>query len=213
MSLVVRAFPCGPLQANCYVVHDPASGEGAIVDCGGRLDAIFAYVAQQDVSVRLVVVTHAHFDHIFGLGYLRERYPDAKVYCHQADRQQWQLNTQFAAQFGVPAPKNMLPAADVYFDDAFTFRLGSAEFRTIRTPGHTPGSCCFLCAAQKLVFTGDTLFACGVGRTDFPGGSPAAMRESIARLEKELPGDCVVYPGHDAETSAARALKNARMMV
>lgn len=213
MSLVVRAFPCGPLQANCYVVHDPASGEGAIVDCGGRLDAIFAYVAKNDVSVRLIVATHAHFDHIFGFGYLRERYPSAKIYCHQADRQQWQLNTQFAAQFGVPAPKNMLPEADVYFDDSFTFKVGGFEFRTLHTPGHTPGSCCFLCAAQKIVFTGDTLFSCGVGRTDFIGGSPDAMRKSIALLEKEVPGDYTVYPGHDTDETAARALRSARMMI
>ena len=212
MSLVVRAFPCGPLQANCYVLHD-ASGDGVIVDCGGRLDAIYAYIAQHDVNVRMVVVTHAHFDHIFGVGYLRERYPSAKVYCHQADRQQWQLNTQFAAQFGVPAPKNMLPAADVYFDDGFTFKVGEAEFRTLHTPGHTPGSCCFVCAAQKLVLTGDTLFSCGVGRTDFVGGDPRAMRKSIALLEKEIPGDFVVYPGHDAQEVAARALESARMMV
>lgn len=213
MSLAIRAFPCGPLQANCYVVHDTASRDCVIVDCGGRLDAIYSYVTQHDLNVRQIVVTHAHFDHIFGLGYLRERYPSAKVYCHKADVQQWQLNTQFAGQFGIPTPKNMLPAADVYFDDTFTFKVGGAEFKTLHTPGHTPGSCCFFCPAEKAVFTGDTLFSCGVGRTDFVGGDARAMRKSIALLDAQLPADCVVYPGHDASASAAAALESAKMMV
>ena len=107
----------------------------------------------------------------------------------------------------------MLPSADVYFGNDFTFKVGTAEFRTLHTPGHTPGSCCFFQTSGEIVFTGDTLFAEGIGRTDFPGGSHRAMQESIALLERELPSSCRIYPGHGGPDTTSAALHYAKMML
>ena len=190
--MTVYTVPSGALRANSYLITE--DGKNAIlIDCGGAEP--LAYACTKGLRIHTVLLTHAHFDHMAG--------------CAAA--------AEGGAQIGVPegdlphlfAPENLGALAGVPvapFPVALTFRGGDTlglcgmSVRVIDTPGHTPGSVCFLCG--DALFTGDTLFLESIGRTDFPGGDLAALRQSLQRLFA-LEGDCKVYPGHDEPTTLA----------
>ena len=163
--------------------------------------------------VKSIIATHAHFDHVFGAGYYRNLYDGAKIYVHKKDDNTWVSNKMFAVMFGVAVPSDFPDKPDVYFGNDFTFKVGEYTFVTVPTPGHTPGGCCFYQAENRILLTGDTLFDGSIGRTDFPGSDSAKMRESIYSLDK-LPGDCLIYPGHESYgKQLAPALNKAKRMV
>lgn len=192
--MTVTALPVGFMQANCYIVSDGSCG--VIIDPGDEATRILR--AAGGLVIGAVLLTHAHYDHI-GAAYDVFRKTAAPLYVHESDLTALNdpaLNLSGAHGIELPRIENarILREGD-------TVCAGELVFHTVHTPGHTPGSCSFLCGDN--LFSGDTLFAGNFGRTDFPGGSGEAMASSLARL-LSLPEETAVFPGHGESTSVGR---------
>ncbi len=186
----------GPLDTNCWIVSDGAGGPIVIIDPADDADAVLATVGDRRVAA--IVLTHGHFDHIGGVRGLVET-TGAPVLVHAADADavtspERSGATLFGFDVSAPAPHRLL-------EDGDRIEAGALGLQVLHTPGHTPGSISLVCLGH--VFTGDTLFAGSVGRTDFPGGDPRAMRASIARIAL-LPDETLVHPGHGPDTTIGR---------
>lgn len=188
----VVCVPAGALRANSYLVT--ADGASAVlIDCGG--EEPLAEAERRGLRVAAVLLTHGHFDHIGGCAAAKRR--GIPVGCAAAEESLIAAQPAFAAQLGLRVPPF---APDFTFSGGDSLAYGGLTFRVLATPGHTPGGVCFACGGA--LFTGDTLFAGSVGRTDLPGGSAAALRKSL-RMLFALEGDYTVYPGHDTATTLA----------
>lgn len=197
-ALVRETFPVGPLQCNCTVLGDPQTREGMVIDPGGDLSRILAALAKHDLTLKTIVVTHAHLDHIAGAAALRAL-TGAPVLYHQADLELVSVMDQQAAWMGVAVPEVQAP--DESAEAGKLLRLGSGELHVLHTPGHTPGSICLYAPQQELLLAGDTLFRGGVGRTDLWGGNSAQLLRSIRHELLHLPEGTLVVPGHGSMTS------------
>jgi hydroxyacylglutathione hydrolase len=191
---------CGPLQNNIYLVADHATKRALVVDCGlEAAAAVQRALQEQGLRLEAIVATHGHFDHMAEVAAL-QRATGAAVLAHHedADRLRRPPRSMFFPDLEVePAPVARELA------DGDTVEVGGARFEVLHTPGHTPGSMCLYDAANAVLFSGDTLFAGTFGRYDLPGGDPAKLRQSLARLAA-LPAETRVLPGHNATTTIGR---------
>jgi hydroxyacylglutathione hydrolase len=182
--MIIETFTVGSLSTNCYVVSSRSTKDAIIIDPGldviFEADQIFNYVAKAGLKVKLIVNTHGHSDHTNGDAIFQEKY-NVPICIHRLD----------AASFAVLENVNFSPIVLLEEDSLVNF--GNDSLKVMHTPGHTPGSICLL--GTRLVFTGDTLFAGGIGRTDFPGGSGSDMQLSLQKLQG-LPDYFLIYPGH-----------------
>lgn len=182
----------GLIGTNCYLLWDETAGNAAaIVDPGGSADQILAKIKQNNLDVKLILLTHGHFDHVMGVQDLLSVYPDLPVYITEADYPEARDGGQFGYSMGEVASVR-------FYDEGDTVELGNLKIDVLRTPGHTPGSVTL--RVEDVLFTGDTLFCGSCGRTDFPGGSFGDMQRSLKRLA-DLPGNYRVYPGHESSTT------------
>lgn len=191
----------GALEANCYLVMDPAIHGAVIVDPGDQAERILAAVRRLDANVVGIVHTHGHFDHISATEQALDGLGGAiPVSGHPADAYLYQRNARLmGSSFGYPLPDH-LAAPTQTLDDGATVRVGGVTLEVIHTPGHTPGSVSLLCPGHFLI-SGDTLFRRGIGRTDLPGGDEDAIYESILTRLYPLPGELIVLPGHGEATT------------
>ena len=191
----LKILPIGNIGANCYVLTDEESGDTAVIDPGWLTEALKAAV--DGVTVRYILLTHGHFDHICGV-YDLHAYTGAPVAIHEADADcLFDARRSLADQSEYPfKPLH----ADILLHDGDVLQLGNKSIKVMHTPGHTQGGVCFICEADRMIFSGDTLFRSTVGRTDFEGGSMSQIIESIERL-RNLDGDYDVYPGHNRQTT------------
>ncbi|MGB9915078.1 MAG: MBL fold metallo-hydrolase [Candidatus Bathyarchaeales archaeon] len=185
----IQTFSVGMLSTNCYIVNCEATKEAIIIDPGfesaAEAEQIFHYVEQGLLKVKFIVNTHGHPDHISGDRLLKKKY-GAPICIHSYDTH---------CLHGLDAAAE---PANVMLVDDMVLEFGKVTLKVLHTPGHTPGSISLL--GERLVFTGDTLFAGSIGRTDFPGGSDNDMRCSLRKL-LSLPDHYVVYPGHGAPST------------
>ncbi len=199
----ITQFTCGALATNCYVVTLSA-GRCLIIDIGADSLAIDNYLQQNELTPIAILLTHGHFDHIAGVERVRAKY-NVPVYIHRLDAP---YLTDSALNLGDEiAPGTFSPIKEWNeFEDGAQFSFDGTEWRVMLTPGHTPGSVCFQC--ENCLFTGDTLFKMSRGRTDFPGGSTAAIYDSLKKLSL-LPDDYHVFPGHgECTTLSAERARN-----
>ena len=195
-----KIMPLGSIEANCVILwEDPAAAW--IVDPGAEPEAICAFLGEKKLTPALILFTHGHFDHIGAVDGLLARYPELPVHVGPGDvpmighpQNAWPPDYEV-----VKKPATLV--ADLV--DGATLTAGGLTAQVIATPGHTPGGACFLFAAQKLLLTGDTLFAGSCGRTDFPGGDRRQLGESLRRLAA-LDPELTVVPGHGMPTTIAR---------
>jgi len=187
----IKQMTVGMMGVCCYIVSCEETGEGLIIDPGGNEDEILEACQSGNITVKYLVNTHGHPDHVCGNKYLKDA-TKAKIVMHKADAEFFgQENVeQFFSQLGLPSS----PPVDKRVVDGDTIAFGRESLAVIHTPGHTPGGICLY--SEPHLFTGDTLFAGGVGRTDFPGGSTQQLLHSIKERLLTLPPDTIVWPGH-----------------
>lgn len=185
--LSLHTLPLGAYQTNCYILHQEASSSCVVIDPGYTPEVILDFLSGKGLTLEAILLTHGHFDHV---GAVRDLAAETgcRVYLNPGD-------------LSMP-PK--LTAGPLYYTDTYsegdTISPAGISFQVLSTPGHTPGSVCLI--AEDFLFSGDTLFAGSCGRTDLPGGSTRAIRESLRRLAA-LPQDYSVHPGHGESTTLA----------
>jgi glyoxylase-like metal-dependent hydrolase (beta-lactamase superfamily II) len=187
----VKQMMVGMMGVCCYIVACDETKEAVIIDPGGNEDDILTACQQENLKVKYIVNTHGHPDHVCGNRQLKEA-TGGEIVMHSADADFFSQSSveQFFSQLGLPAS----PPVDKRVEDGDTLTFGNETLKVILTPGHTPGGICLY--SHPNLFTGDTLFAGGVGRTDFPGGNTQQMMTSIKERLLSLPPDTIVWPGH-----------------
>lgn len=192
----------GSFQTNAYVVRrDEEATECLIVDTGLDSRELLAFLEDRQLTPTAVVLTHGHADHIAGLPLLRQRYAEIQVYVHRLDAD---LLTDPDANLSVlSGMRFQTDPADVLLDDGDTVTAAGITLKVLHTPGHTPGGICLYAESEGVVFAGDTLFAEGVGRSDFPGGDGRQLIRSIQTRLLTLPDKTAIYPGHAMRTTIA----------
>lgn len=196
---MIIGFPIGMVGSNTYLLYDEEQKDGAIIDPGGETKPLLQEIEKSEITVRYLLNTHGHFDHIAANAQLQSTF-DVPLGIHPADRDLL-LDGGGAPWFGlayVPSPR---PNIDLTEDTVLD--LGRLRIEVLHTPGHTPGSVCLYVPAENALFTGDTLFANSVGRTDLPGGNAHQLTESLRKL-LSLPRETTIYPGHGATTTLGR---------
>ena len=195
--MTIRCLPLGALQANCYLLSDE-EGATAVIDPGDEAGTILDTGRVGELAVEAILLTHAHFDHLLAADELR-RETGAPVYVYETDAPALadpRRSLTVLAKGGAGPLR-----ADHLLKDGEELRVGRLAVSVLHTPGHTPGSCCFLCG--DALFSGDTLFAGSIGRTDFPGGDDQAMAASLRMLAALEPG-IRVFPGHGESTTLSK---------
>ena len=194
-----KRFTQGLLGSNTYVIWDEATKQAAVIDTGNDVQLAKDVIDAEKLTLKYIILTHAHYDHIHFLPEYKGTYPMAKVVIHELDNAMLgspRLNA--SVLFG---PAHVYDKADVSVQDGDELLLGDAILSVIHTPGHTPGGICIL--TENMLFSGDTLFYAGFGRTDLGAGDVKLMAASIGKLYAMDP-TITVYPGHGTKTTIGR---------
>ena len=192
--MTVKTIPAGYIGANCYFLYDETTLEATVVDPGDEGARLVAAAQSLDLKVRYILLTHGHFDHTGAVEAFRAAYPAAAVYIHQADASEKAAQMHYQSFDGLQ-----------FYDEGDKLPFCGSEIAVYATPGHSKGSVCLHFGGE--LFSGDTLFAGSMGRTDFPGGDNKAMSASLLRLCK-LPETTYVWPGHESSTTIGQEKKS-----
>lgn len=195
-ELEVVALPNGQFAENCYLVADRRTREAVIIDPGEEPAMFLAELDTRAWTLRAIWLTHAHIDHILGVGAVR-RATGAPIHLHPLDRPIYDALPQFGAWMGMQLEPP--PPPDVALEPGMALQVGRLTFDVRFTPGHTPGSVSFV--GHDTVFGGDVLFNGSIGRTDLPGGDYATLMASIQSQFLSLPDSTVVHSGHGRDTT------------
>jgi hydroxyacylglutathione hydrolase len=204
--MIHEILPVGPLHCNCSILGDETSREAIVVDPGDDISRILALLAQHQLTVKQILVTHAHIDHIAGAQRLKQL-TGAPILYNQNDLPLIDMMDVQAGWLGIPTPKVAPPDDNLTHGRVITVGASPEQGQTgltgsiLHTPGHTEGSVCLYLPEQSLLIAGDTLFAGSVGRTDLPGGNTRKLLHSIHDHLLSLPDATRVIPGHGAATT------------
>ena len=194
----------GVCSTNCYYMYRENSSEVILVDPAEKGDFILSRLKQKGLSVKNIIITHGHFDHIMGAEAIRKA-TGAVIYAPEADRVLLS-NAEMNLSVEVDFPYTL--EADKYVKEGDVLEFGDMKCRVISTPGHTVGSVCYYFEEDKVLLSGDTMFYDSVGRTDFPTGSMASLISSVREKLYVLPEDTKVYPGHGPATDIGTEIRN-----
>jgi hydroxyacylglutathione hydrolase len=198
--MIVHTVIVGDFQTNAYVVHSEGSEKALVVDAPGPADEIVSLMKKEGLTAEVLVVTHAHIDHLSGMADLRFEYPEMKMAAGEDASRMLGRPTMNLSLFLGKAAK--FPDPDILLTNGCQLKAGGLDFEVRVVTGHAPGSVClFQKDDPPTVFTGDTLFAGSVGRSDLPGGDMNDLIEKIRERIMSLPEETVVYPGHGPQTS------------
>lgn len=200
-NLNVKRLVLGPVRTNCYIVYNDSTREGIVFDPASTSDKIKEFLEEENIKLKGIFLTHGHFDHIGGARMYQKMY-DVQIYCHEDEADVVNdLDINLSSAFGEAA----YAEADVLLRDGQKLSICDFDIEVIHTPGHTKGSCCYLikCGEDKILISGDTLFAGSHGRVDFPTGSMSQIVNSITKKLLCLEDDLLVLPGHEFETTIA----------
>lgn len=202
--MIFKTLAVGPLETNCYLIADEKTKEAICIDPGGNVDEIMREVEKEKLSLKYIINTHGHFDHVGGNGLLKKA-TAAKLAIHKDDAVLLKNVASQGAVFGLDTVSS--PEPDMFLKDGDKIMVGNLMVTVMHTPGHTEGGISLFSDQGKILFTGDTIFAGSIGRTDLPGGSYKDLMASIK--DKILPlGDNVrLFPGHGTETTIGREKK------
>lgn len=200
--MTIKTFTVNPFAMNCYVYWDENTKEGIIIDPGAYEDfeknEILNYINSNGIIIRLILLTHGHIDHIMGNKWAKDTF-NVPVLMNREDMPLIERAMDQAAMFGVSFPKP--PPPDKFIDENDTVKFSNTEFKLLHTPGHSPGSICFVDENEKVIFGGDTVFRGSIGRTDLWLGDIDVLLNSIHSKILVYPDDYIIYPGHMDETT------------
>lgn len=196
--MIHEIIAVGPLQCNCSVIGDEGTREAMVIDPGADINDVLALVSKHGLSVKQIVITHAHIDHVGGAMKLRQ-ITGAPILLNQNDYALLKMLDVQASWVGMASPGKV--EIDQGLGEGEKLRAGSLEANVLHTPGHTEGSVCLYFPAQQKLIAGDTLFAGSIGRTDLPGGSLEKIMSSLHQRVLALPDETIVVPGHGPLTT------------
>jgi glyoxylase-like metal-dependent hydrolase (beta-lactamase superfamily II) len=199
--MIHEILPVGILQCNCSIFGDEQSREALVVDPGDDIARVLAVVKRHGLTVKAIVITHAHIDHIGGAQKLKQA-TGAPVYMNPDDAELQEMMDVQAGWLGVRPPEQV--EIDAPAKDGDKLVVGATEFHVLDTPGHTQGSICLWIPSERKLVAGDTLFRDSIGRTDLPGGDGRQILQSIHDKLLPLPDDTMVIPGHGDNTTIGR---------
>lgn len=203
-ALWLKSIVTGELKANCYLLGCPESRQALVIDPGGEGARILEILQENDYTLKMVINTHGHFDHVGANRTLVEA-TGAELLLHRADAAILQGAPEHAAMFGC-RPIEPSPEPTRLLGDNEEITLGELQLKVIHVPGHSPGGICLL--TEGRLFSGDSLFAGSIGRTDLPSGDQAALMRALRDRLLPLPDETLVYPGHGPETTIGRERRN-----
>lgn len=199
----IKTFVNRPIDENCYVVSDETS-EGVIIDCGALIpadqEAIAEYIRQEGIRITQHILTHGHFDHMFGSQWVADTY-GCRPKLHPADTVIYEGSVERVSAFFHKPIAFPVPPVGSFFNERNTLRFGNHSIRVIACPGHTEGGVCLYIENEGVLFSGDSLFQRSIGRTDMEGGDHQTLIDSLTERVLTLPAHVVVYPGHGPTTT------------
>jgi hydroxyacylglutathione hydrolase len=198
--MILEVFPVGPLQCNCSILGDEKSHEAIVVDPGDEIEEVLVRVQRHGLTVKQIVITHAHIDHIGGAMKLKQA-TGAPILMNEHDQAQIRLLPMQAAWVGMRPPEGV--KIDQHISTGSVIQAGAIRGEVLHTPGHTEGSTCLYLPNKHLLVAGDTLFAGSIGRTDLPGGDFNKILRSLHNTLLALPDETSVIPGHGPATTIA----------
>jgi len=194
--VILESLPSGPLDVNCYILGCEKTKKAVVIDPGGNVQQILAILARHQLDLEMIINTHGHFDHIGGNKELKEK-TGASLLVHRLDRSLLIQARETAAIFGLSASPSPEPTRELVGREQLN--VGDLSLRVLHTPGHSRGGICLY--TEGHLFSGDTLFAGSIGRTDLPEGDYSQLIASIREQLLPLPEDTRVYPGHGPSTT------------
>jgi glyoxylase-like metal-dependent hydrolase (beta-lactamase superfamily II) len=199
--LEIYSFAFNPFQENTYVLFDETL-EAVVVDPGcsnaEERSELADFVEEKNLSVKMLLNTHCHVDHVLGNYFVKEKYK-VKLWIHRNDEPVLKAVKVYAPNYGIPDYSEATP--DEYLEEGQTIKFGNTELKVLFVPGHSPGHVAFYNEKSKSVISGDVLFYNSIGRTDLPGGNFNTLIDSIHKKLFTLPNDTRVFPGHGPATT------------
>ncbi len=196
-KLQIETLILGMVSTNCYIAKNKETGGILIVDPADYAGRVIAKVSEMGGTPEAILLTHGHFDHVGAAQELKEHY-GIPVCCLDKETE---ILENVSKNLSMMGGRGFTVSADRLFRDGESVELAGVSIRVIHTPGHTCGSTCYYIEEEQVLFAGDTLFCCSVGRTDFPTGSMRQIHDSIHEKLFVLPEETLVLPGHDQSTS------------
>ena len=207
--MIHKIFPVGPLQCNCSVIGDEKTHEAMVIDPGDQIEDILEILRQEKLTLRQIVITHAHIDHVGGAMKLKAA-TGAPILMNQNDYALLKMLDMQAAWVGMRPPGAV--QVDENLASGRVLKVGEISSSVIHTPGHTEGSICIYFPAEQKLIAGDTLFAGSIGRTDLPGGSMEKIMRSLHTQVLALPDETTVVPGHGPGTTIGEERETNRFL-
>lgn len=211
MTLQIETMQLGPLETNCYILwqdnykNSDGTTPAWLVDIGMWSKPLVEFLESRKLVPERILLTHGHGDHIGGVEYVKQAFPEVVICCPAADEEMLtspELNLSATFLMGISAPP-----ADELINPGDEIPFGDIIWKVLDTAGHTPGGVSFYCPQEGVVITGDALFASSIGRSDIPGGDGELLVANIRKNLLPLPDDTRVYPGHGPETTIAAERK------
>ena len=211
--MIVESQAVGPFFKNGFVVGCEETREAVLIDPGDEVASLLAFAERSRLSIRHILLTHAHVDHVTGVA-AAKRALGVPIYLHRDDLFLYERAVEMGAMFGLDVEPQ--PPIDVFYTLTDVITFGTYDVRVHHTPGHCPGGVCLQIGKKgtpaKELFVGDTLFAGSIGRTDLPGGDHATLIAAIRNVLFPLGDDAIVHPGHGPDTTIAEERRNNRFL-
>lgn len=196
-QIEIKSMTLGMVATNCYLLINKETKEALLVDPADNALRISTVIEENGCILKAILLTHGHFDHIMALNDLKKKY-NVPVYAHEDEED---VLKQSSLNMSGMIGQIYTTQADIYVKDGEHLKLAGFDVIVLHTPGHTKGGACYYFPEEKVLMSGDTLFHCSIGRTDFPTGSMSQLVRSVKEQLFVLPDDVQVYPGHDSVTS------------